>query len=247
MNRPTTQMLAASFVLLTSSFSNGQRCTSEYFVEPFQDSLFDGNPVTWEHIGNVALSELSVENDELQITTRGGTYVGASRNSNGNCLRYDDLSVLTQLRAVDFPDDAMFAGILGRVNGLSSYYIGISPSKGEIRYGESFFDGSMNELGVNVDFDVRTSDVVLRLDMQGESIQGWAWEAGSTMPVTPLFKFEDESLKSGQVGLWVNTPSRAVGSAAIASFEVAPVPEPTGLTSYLFGAVLIGWSRRRHQ
>ena len=173
-----------------------------------------------------AFGAMEFDDGNLLLATEGASYFGIA--SNRRLERgYRDFSLQTQVRAVELPDDWMFAGMLGRFlrqdNDYGSYYIGIGTDSNQIRYGESSANGSIDEIGIDVPFDVRESDVRLRLDMIGPVVRGWAWEAGDMQPDQPLFEFEDESVTVGSIGFWVNTDGSR-GEAAFDWFSVAPLP-----------------------
>ena len=221
----TLALLALAIVPLVGSFSAmfGFRGDSIFGAAIFYDQFDDGNPadgmpVTW--ISGPGIGEgtsISVVDSSLSIVNSGfGAAAGPAELG-----QLSDVSIRSQVRLIS-----------GRAIGLSvrsvfpadfdNYFISLN-TDGTVWLGIGTPSGEITLDTLSTDLRVLDEDVLLQLEVNGDSLKGWAWRPGSSQPAEPSLIALNDRIALGEVGVW------AVGPSAHGQFrdvQVATVPEP---------------------
>jgi len=214
------------------------------FFDDFEDgsitnsvpvTLTDGQPVTWQG----ERTSLQIQDGSLIIS---GSSVPLAVPSIGTL---SDVSIQVQLRVL--AGDG--AGIGGRRTlgfPVTNYHAYIGTNEVGIAYGPN---GTPILHSTQVDFDAKLEDVILQLDIIGNSITYWAWPADEPRPAQPLGSVVDDTLTSGS--LFFAGAGDAFGTTAFRYVHVAtaaiPVPEPSTVALTAIAPLVFGfwWLRRR--
>ena len=79
----------------------------------------------------------------------------------------------------------------------------------------------------DTEFDIESHDVMIQLDIFDGTGSFWAWLPDEPMPTEPLGTWEDDTLRSGTVSLWINDLDGGEVTGAFRFIEVADAPSPT--------------------
>lgn len=240
---------------------------STFFYDDFEDgSVVDGSPVTWNETyppWNTGTREVI---DGSYVLTPGFDAIRSNyweNDSNVEGLVFRDFSIRTQAR------------VLGTENGVA---IGFNardthPQSPDGQTGRNIYawlgtDGSMEiGLGVNnatasilatLQSNLRPTDedVILRMDVFGESVKLWAWPADDARPTSPQLAVNLPGRPptpfntAGQVGIWNGQVDVDLSDTMVpvAFRYVEVVPEPSTLPMAALaaaGLVVVRFARGR--
>jgi hypothetical protein len=159
-----------------------------------------------------------------------------------------DTSIRAQVRLEGTADEVV--AIFARANAVTNQSHAL-----EIAADGGLWLGIANDYQRIIGTDLRPTneDVVLQLDVIGDSIRGWAWRADEPMPGSPLFTRQSSALTMGSPGVYYGpsiVPQGTSGTAIYRYIQVAtsPIPEPTALVLAVLGggALVFGTRRRRN-
>lgn len=158
-----------------------------------------------------------------------------------------DISIRTRVRWTE----GSYLGVSGRMRPSAphdNYYVYVGPTVGlEL----SIDNSTTNLVDVPVAFEPDEQDIVIQLDLFGNSLQFWVWPATEPMPATPTGQAEDDSLAAGAVALWIASDSYPdAGGNAAATFRYVHVadtriPEPATCALMALNIALCLLSRSR--
>jgi hypothetical protein len=157
------------------------------FFDNFTDgNARDGMPLTWDGGSKVEAGDLLLS---------GTNFV----QSIPRRIALGDVSIRTQLRLVD----GGYIGVLARsgrtVEGVCNYFGYIDARSTGVGLG--CLDTATGT--ASIDFNAKQEDVMLQLDVIGDTYSVWAWRPDESMPTDPLASRVDERLKEGGVSVWV--------------------------------------------
>lgn len=231
--KPLTIFLAAVAILVAGSllfeligtpYSHSASAGTIFFDDFSDGSLTNdspltnlGAPVNWVHSGDA--SPLTVVNSHLEV--RGRTFALGVVDG----LRFGDVSIRTQARLLQGDGSVGIAARIPNIPGDSTGYLGQVSVLGQaILFANS--PGWKDVAPVQTDIDPMSADVMMRMDLVGNEIRFWAWQAGDEMPTEPLIAVQDHSLAEGLVALGTG----AINGNSAAEFrfiEVTQIPEPS--------------------
>ena len=211
--------------------------TGVVFVEDFADGDHtDGRPASWA-TGTQVPGTATPTAQGLVLRpdrTPGLTGVGAED------FVTQDVSMVAQVRVAGNGDIAWIQGrsksrgssegysaAVGHDPGLGSY---MTMSRANGKTGQMFpfkaIDGNPYAL---LPFDVRSTDALIQLDVFGNEVKGWAWEAGTPRPEEPLFiELDDTWPNAGypSIGMmaWPTPRPAADRNATFRFVKVAKIP-----------------------
>jgi hypothetical protein len=118
------------------------------------------------------------------------------------------------------------------VEGQSDESAGVYARGNQVNYGSYSFDVAANGVlsfgisgsfvSINSDLRPTQEDVILQLDVVGDSITAWAWRAGEAKPTTPVFTRINDQLTAGFPGVYYGlSPS---GTAIFRHVHVSDAP-----------------------
>ena len=230
---------------ITSSVASA----STIFIDTFDDGDYaDNAPTTWTLRSNTpgALSAASGDlvispnaNSEAFVAADAVQYIlgDTSVRTQGRITENGGSLIVTARNQVEADTQHYFAG--------AGYYESL---------GGSLFFAGRNGPGTNstffgpnmrLPFDVRTVDAVIQLDVIGDRISAWAWQAGEEMPDEPMMSAVDSTYSDpGFVRLALGNTNEGTGnsSAVFRYVHVADapiVPEPATAAVGLVLATLI--------
>ena len=209
------------------------------FDDDFEDGQLDG---WFQWLGSA-----SAIDGDMHITV----------DSNGNGvmrvlgLNLEDTSIRAQGRLLDPESDLVLVARHrpdNQVNGVGSYLGGIFPD-GVVFIGVG---GAASQIVEEADTDLAPleEDVLLQLDVIGNTVSLWAWRPGETMPVDPLVSAIDpDNLQPfGDVAVAsfsLKTTSPTSGLYRYVQVANAHIPEPsTVVLSCLGVAAVLAWRRK---
>jgi RNA polymerase sigma factor (sigma-70 family) len=217
---------------------------ADIFFDDFEDgsltngqpiTFTDGQPVTWQG----ERTALQIQNGSLVIS---GSSVPLAVPSIG---QLSDVSIQVQLRVLA-GDGAVIGGRRNVGFPVTNYHAYVTTNEVGIAYGPN---GTPTLHSTQIDFDPRLEDVILQLDIIGNSITYWAWPADEARPAQPLGSVVDDTLSSGSI--FFAGAGNTLGSTAFRYVHVAnspiPVPEPSTVALAAIAPILFGfwWLRRR--
>lgn len=197
---------------------NSTAAAATIVYDDFEDgSVTDGSPAAWRPAMYLsAVSLYSVVAGDLHVSTPPGVHVGGV----GVPVTLGD----TSIRAVV------------RINGVGDQNVGIvaraNDQNGQAHAAEIEADGDVF-IGINQVYTRTTTnlqptqeDVVLQLDVIGNSVQVWAWRAGEPKPSAPLLTGSDVDsvIPCGFPGVYSGQsipPQPAPSTAIVRSIQIS--------------------------
>jgi hypothetical protein len=213
------------------------------FLDDFSDGrINDASPITWR--GFNAGDAPRVENGDLIVSTDSLGQAADAINDRG----FGDTSIRAQGRIIE----GDYLSVFSRVALSPSYRsygaaVGADGSVDVYDYasGRTFFTSRTNLNPVNL-------DVVLQLDVIGNTLSFWAWQAGQPMPSQPLFRGQDPLNRStfGFTGVstgWGDLRfAKSSGVFRYVHVATSSIPEPASYVLVLIGLAsgILSRSRR---
>jgi RNA polymerase sigma factor (sigma-70 family) len=201
----------------------------------------DGSPWSWRpwDEGGVGNGVFDASTGDFVLTPNADVPLGAILNPSVNLT---NLSIRTQVRNTGSGD----ATVQG--TGMIVHADFANPNW-------AFFDcgiGTNGNLyivshGPNIDLaETQTNlrpleeDVVLQLDLIGNSLRLFAWRLGEPMPAQPQVQATSNLHASGSIGIYYNPPTgNGTGTFRFVHIATAPIPEPSSIALGSLGALAL--------
>jgi len=230
---------SALILILFASFalSTGASGAAIPFLDDFEDGdATDGMPVSWA-IGSDGPATLEVVNGEYVVSPTNLSLVVSSFVEETDVFpdNTGDVSVRTKLRLLG---RVQSAGVFARGTPGGSYFAGITDPEGRAFVGTTGGTFLLQDVSDPNLLDP-SEPMFVQLDVQQvggvNTVSVTAWQAGDTMPLSPLLSFNDPTPRVGSIGVFVDAASGVLGSVAFDDYSA--VPEPASAT--LMGLALL--------
>jgi hypothetical protein len=242
------RFFAMAFVL---AWLGAEGNAHEIFFDDFSDGSVtndvpmasDGTPVKWT----------SPDNQPGHYAASSGDYIFTATDQSvefmaANALDFTsgDTSVRSQVRVAGIEGAAILTLRNQDVDDTQHYFGGVGYYP---QYGGTVLFMGRNDPGdsrfffpeaeaLPVDLDVLDDDVVIQLDVIGNQVRLWAWQADEPMPTTPQLTGVDDTYASGFVQ--VASTSHNNNTAIFRNVRVADahiVPEPNSVTLFILSVL----------
>jgi RNA polymerase sigma factor (sigma-70 family) len=223
----------------------GTASAATVFFDDFEDgSATDGSPVTWRPYAeylNLGNSTFSASTGDYVLTPHSGADVVAAVLDPG--VNLANVSIRTQLKTTGIDDATVEGtGLLIRTDialpNPTGFDCGIE-SDGKL-YIATKQAGFTELASAQSGLSPLTGDVVLQVDVIGNSLRLFAWRPGEPKPQQPQVEAISDYRESGSIGIYYNPPA-GKGTATFRYIHVAdmPIPEPSSLSLGSLGAAAL--------
>ena len=228
--------------LLTAALCVGASADTIFFDDFNDGNATDGSPVTWVPVPGFPGTFDASSGDYLLAPSDRSIVATVPQFMPAN------VSVRTQVRFLE-PSSPGGVEILARANraAVTAYQAGLN-EEGGVYLRRTDLDCCFAE--ANTTLRPLEEDVILQLDVFGNSLRMWAWRPGEPMPVAPLITATDNGFSQGEVGIdyWTLGSSSALGSAHFRYVHVADshIPEPSAAIALLLSGTFMAVIFRRN-
>jgi hypothetical protein len=237
-----TSVILSLAALLIGTFLSNVGLAARIAFDDFDDRDLDYNGLgTWEPIFG---AELDVSSGDLVLSApaccRG---VAFSEPISGDVSIRTRALVHSGLIGVGTKFDPGSGG-----DDYEGYFVGLYPD-GMLEVA-THIDGVISHSTATVASAAGNGhDVILQMDIVGNRLETWYWEAEGPPPTSPQLSIElSETLDTGTAGVYVGT-SGVDSRATIRFIQIAdapiPIPEPGSVVLLLCGVAVAGLLRRQ--